>query len=91
MAIPERQLEVWAKQGSVTQSKSTYATIRNALDASDAVYRNRSYDIFPMAPLNGQGANQAIQDANALAARSAEITVTIWPRRLKTMNSSGRP
>ncbi len=32
MAISEDQLDIWAKQGSVTQSQATYATIRNCLE-----------------------------------------------------------
>src|SRR3546814_1044190 len=45
MAIPESQLETWAKQGSVTQSKDTYATIKAALEDSNAPYRTRDYSI----------------------------------------------
>ena len=32
MAIPEAQLDTWSKQGSVTQSQATYATVRNCLE-----------------------------------------------------------
>ena len=32
MAIPEAQLETWSHQGSVTQSSSTYASIKNMLE-----------------------------------------------------------
>jgi hypothetical protein len=38
MSISEGQLETWSKVGSQTQSKDTYATIRNALDVSTAPY-----------------------------------------------------
>ncbi len=38
MSIPEAQLETWSKVGSQTQSKDTYATIRNALDDKNAAY-----------------------------------------------------
>jgi hypothetical protein len=34
MAIPEAQLDTWSKQGSVTQSKNTYATLAPAFDLS---------------------------------------------------------
>lgn len=34
MAIPESQLETWSMQGSVTQSRDTYATAKNALENS---------------------------------------------------------
>src|SRR5258708_5208919 len=38
MPIPETQLDTWSKVGSQTQSKDTYATIRNALDVATAPY-----------------------------------------------------
>ena len=46
MAIPESQLDIWAHQGSVTQSRDTYATIRRALESSKAAYGDKSYQIF---------------------------------------------
>jgi hypothetical protein len=45
MSIPEAQLETWSKVGSQTQSKDTYATIRNALDDKNAPYTG-SIEIF---------------------------------------------
>ncbi len=45
MPIPETQLETWSKVGSQTQSKDTYATIRNALDDKNAPYAG-SIEIF---------------------------------------------
>jgi len=46
MAIPERQLESWATQGAVTQSATTYATIKRALEARDVPYRGRRVSVF---------------------------------------------
>ena len=46
MAIPESQLETWSKQGSVTQSSTTYQIIRNALLDSKAVYADKTSDVF---------------------------------------------
>jgi hypothetical protein len=46
MAIPETQLDTWAKQGAVKQSRDTYATVKNALEASDAPYVIKSYSSF---------------------------------------------
>ncbi len=46
MAIPESQLDTWSHQGSVTQSASTYQTIRSALMASDSGYANKSFEVF---------------------------------------------
>jgi hypothetical protein len=45
MSIPEGQLETWSRVGSQTQSKETYATIRNALDDNTAAYAG-SIEIF---------------------------------------------
>src|SRR5436305_1484796 len=46
MAILESQLETWSKQGSVTQSSTTYQIIRNALLDSKAVYANKTFEVF---------------------------------------------
>lgn len=46
MAISEAQLDTWSKQGSVTQSKNTYATVKAALEEAGSDYSNRSYSIF---------------------------------------------
>jgi len=46
MAIPLAQLETWSSQGSITQSKNTYATIKAALEDSKAAYQDRNFKIF---------------------------------------------
>jgi hypothetical protein len=46
MAIPESQLETWSHQGSIDQSKTTYATIKNALLATDAPYAAKKPAVF---------------------------------------------
>jgi hypothetical protein len=46
VAIPESQLETWSKQGSVTQSSTTYQIIRNALEDSKAVYADKTFEVF---------------------------------------------
>jgi hypothetical protein len=46
MAIPEAQLETWSKQGSVTQSKATYGTVKAALETVDAPYAAKDYSVF---------------------------------------------
>jgi len=45
MTIPEAQLETWSRVGSQTQSKDTYATVRNALNDKNAPYAG-SIEIF---------------------------------------------
>jgi hypothetical protein len=46
MPIPERQLEIWSHQGSIAQSRSTYATIRNSLESSDSPYADKLFKVF---------------------------------------------
>src|ERR1039458_4338822 len=46
MAIPESQLETWSHQGSVTQSSTTYATVKRALEAADSNYADKSFEVF---------------------------------------------
>ncbi len=46
MAIPESQLEIWAHQGSVTQSRDTYATVKSTLDHSASPYYLKSFESF---------------------------------------------
>lgn len=41
MAIAEEQLTTWSKQGSITQSKDTYAAICNVLEKDDSPYRKK--------------------------------------------------
>jgi hypothetical protein len=46
MAIPEEQLKIWAKIGAQETSKTTYATVKGALEGADAGYHDRDYDVF---------------------------------------------
>lgn len=46
MPIPESQLVTWSHQGSVTQSSTTYATIKRALEAADVGYADKDFKIF---------------------------------------------
>lgn len=46
MSIPEEQLETWSHQGSVTQSSSTYNSIKTVLEDSGTPYSGKSYSIF---------------------------------------------
>lgn len=67
MPIPESQLDTWCKQGSVTQSQTTYTTIRSALEAGDAPYAGKSYDIF----LQGSYGN----DTNIYADSDVDVVI----------------
>ena len=46
MAIPEAQLTTWANIGAQETSKTTYATVKGALESTDAGYQGRNYDVF---------------------------------------------
>lgn len=67
MSVSESQLDTWSKQGSVTQSQQTYEAVRNALNAADAAYHNRSYSIF----LQGSYGN----DTNICADSDVDVVI----------------
>jgi len=46
MAIPQSQLETWAKPGAAVGSRDTYAAVCRALEASGTGYSARTYEIF---------------------------------------------
>ena len=69
MAIPESQLEIWAKQGSIAQSRDTYATIKSALEATDAGYAKQSFKIF----LQGSYCN----DTNVWSESDVDIVIRL--------------
>ena len=68
MPIPEAQLETWSHQGSVTQSASTYGTIRRALEGG-TVYSSRDFQIF----LQGSYAN----DTNIYAESDVDTVIRL--------------
>lgn len=69
MAIPESQLDTWASQGSVTQSKNTYATVRSALEAEGTGYASKEYSIF----LQGSYGN----DTNVYAESDVDVVIRL--------------
>lgn len=46
MPIPELQLQTWSHQGSVTQSASTYESIRKVLNDTSSPYYTKDFSIF---------------------------------------------
>jgi hypothetical protein len=46
VAIPESELDTWSKQGSVAQSRDTYATVKNTLDSNGSPYYSKSFESF---------------------------------------------
>lgn len=69
MAIPENQLDTWSKQGSVTQSQATYATVRGVLNDSNAPYAAKSFNIF----LQGSYGN----DTNIYADSDVDVVICL--------------
>lgn len=69
MAIPESQLETWSRQGSISQSSSTYASVKKALEDSKAIYKDKNFEIF----LQGSYAN----DTNIYAESDVDIVIRL--------------
>lgn len=69
MAISEQQLETWSHQGSVTQSASTYQTIRGVLDDPNSPYYKWTYRIF----LQGSYGN----DTNIYADSDVDVAICL--------------
>lgn len=46
MAIGEAQLDIWSKQGSVTQSATTYASIKSVLEDPTSPYYPKDFESF---------------------------------------------
>jgi hypothetical protein len=69
MPIPETQLETWSHQGSITQSSTTYATVKRALEAADAKYAGKDFEIF----LQGSYGN----DTNIYAESDVDLVIRL--------------
>lgn len=69
MPIPESQLDIWSHQGSITQSSTTYKTIKNALMAEGSPYSGKNYNVF----LQGSYGN----DTNIYAESDVDIVIKL--------------
>src|SRR6266849_5869253 len=69
MAIPESQLNTWSSQGSITQSKSTYGSVKSALENPKALYADRSFEVF----LQGSYGN----DTNVFAESDVDTVIRL--------------
>ena len=69
MGIPESQLETWSHQGSVTQSSSTYQSVKAALESSNAPYAGKDFQVF----LQGSYGN----DTNIYAESDVDIVIRL--------------
>lgn len=81
MAIPESQLETWSHPGSITQSCTTYNTIKNVLEDADSPYALKDYEVF----LQGSYGN----DTNIYAESDVDIVIRLndcWLSDLKNLS-----
>lgn len=69
MPIPESQLETWSHQGSITQSSSTYNTIKSVLEANSTPYAGKNYKVF----LQGSYGN----DTNIYAESDVDVVIRL--------------
>lgn len=69
MPIPESQLETWSHQGSITQSKDTYNTIKSVLEASTTPYAGKNFKVF----LQGSYGN----DTNIYAESDVDVVIRL--------------
>lgn len=69
MAIPESQLVTWSHQGSITQSSTTYNTIKKALESTGSAYAGKDYTVF----LQGSYGN----DTNIYSESDVDIVIRL--------------
>jgi hypothetical protein len=67
MTIPLSQIKTWSGQGSITQSKNTYATVKSALEDAKAPYLSRNFKVF----LQGSYGN----DTNIYAESDVDVII----------------
>lgn len=69
MGIPEKQLETWSHQGSVTQSSDTYNGIKATLEANTTPYAAKNFKVF----LQGSYGN----DTNIWAESDVDVVIRL--------------
>lgn len=69
MTITESQLDTWSHQGSVAQSRDTYATVKLALEASNASYASKNFKVF----LQGSYCN----DTNVYSESDVDVVIRL--------------
>jgi hypothetical protein len=86
MGIPKSQLDVWSHQGSITQSKATYATVKRSLEAPDTPYAGgNSFEVF----LQGSYGN----DTNIYAESDVDVVIrldSVYYYDVSALNVQGR-
>ncbi len=69
MPIPELQFDTWSHQGSITQSKNTYNSIKTVLKNKDTPYSAKNYNVF----LQGSYGN----DTNIYSESDVDIVIKL--------------
>lgn len=69
MAIPNSQLETWSRQGSITQSATTYSSVKSALESANSLYKDKSFEVF----LQGSYGN----DTNIYAESDVDVVIRL--------------
>jgi len=69
MPIPESQLDTWSHQGSITQSKDTYNSIKTVLENKNTPYSAKNYKVF----LQGSYGN----DTNIYSESDVDIVIQL--------------
>lgn len=69
MPIPESQLEIWSHQGSITQSSTTYNSIKSILEAPSTPFAGKKYNVF----LQGSYGN----DTNIFSESDVDIVIQL--------------
>jgi hypothetical protein len=69
MPIPESQLDTWSHQGSITQSRNTYNSIKTILENKDTPYSVKNYKVF----LQGSYGN----DTNIYSESDVDIVIKL--------------
>jgi hypothetical protein len=69
MPIPESQFDTWSHQGSITQSKNTYNSIKTVLESKDTPYSAKNYKVF----LQGSYGN----DTNIYSESDVDIVIQL--------------
>ena len=67
MTIPLSKIKTWSSQGSITQSSTTYGTIKSALEDANAQYTSRNFKVF----LQGSYGN----DTNIYAESDVDVII----------------
>jgi len=69
MGIPEKQLETWSHQGSITQSSDTYNGVKKVLEATGTPYFAKNFKVF----LQGSYGN----DTNIWAESDVDVVIQL--------------